>query len=90
MEMNRSMSIDTDFKVVQTQLDLREYERLRRVADEEGLSLKEVLRRAATEFVDRHERHDPTDPFFAGPDPDVEGEDSLSAAETDEYLYGDG
>lgn len=90
MNMRNIMSMDSDGKVVQTRLGTDEYERLRRVADAEGLSLKEALRRAATEFAATHARHDPDDPFFAEmPDEgEVDGED-LTATETESYLYGE-
>ncbi|WP_136688400.1 hypothetical protein [Halorhabdus amylolytica] len=81
------MSTDADAKVVQTQLTEQEYERLRRVADQEGLPLKEVLRLAAIEFSKRQEKHDPDDPFFAGDVPADDDDSSLTAAKTDDYLY---
>ncbi|WP_135664067.1 hypothetical protein [Halorhabdus rudnickae] len=82
------MSTDADAKVVQTRLTEQEYEQLRRVADQEGLPLKEVLRRAAIEFSKRQEKHDPEDPFFAEQVPEVADEESsLTATKTDEYLY---
>jgi len=87
MSIEKDMSIDSDGTVVQTELDDDEYERFRRIADREGLSLKEALRRAATEFASSRERHDPDDPFFVGADDDVDTERELTARKTDEYLY---
>ena len=85
--MRNIMATDADAKVVQTRLTEQEYERLRRVADQEGLPLKEVLRRAAVEFSKRQEKHDPDDPFFAGDVPAADDESSLTATKTDDYLY---
>lgn len=82
--------MDSDETVVQTRLGKDEYERLRRVADAEGLSLKEALRRAATEFTTTHGRHDPDDPFFDEmPDDEATGSEDLTATETESYLYGE-
>jgi hypothetical protein len=86
--MRKGMSSDTGSKVVQTQLDEREYEQLRRVAEQEGLSLKEALRKAAVEFTQQQGNHDPGDPFFAESPPEpTDDEASLTAKHTDEYLY---
>lgn len=82
------MSSDTASKVVQTRLTEQEYEQLRRVAEQEDLPLKEVLRKAAMEFSKRQEKHDPEDPFFSGSVPEsTDDEESLTATKTDEYLY---
>lgn len=86
--MRRSMSIENEEKVVQTRLDESEYEQLRRVAEQEEITLKEALRRAATEFAERKERHDPDDPFFAAESPEsTTGGEELTATKTEEYLY---
>jgi hypothetical protein len=77
-------------KVVQTTLDGEEYEQFRRIADREGLSLKEALRRAAREFTTSHAEHDPDDPFFAGPPAGTaELDDDVTATKTEAYLYGE-
>lgn len=89
MNMRAVMSMDSDEKVVQTRLGKDEYERLRRVADAEGLSLREALRRAATEFTATHGRHDPEDPFFAAIPDDTTDAEELTATETESYLYGE-
>jgi hypothetical protein len=89
MSMNQFMSLETETKVVQTELTEAEYERLVGVADREDLSLKAALREAAREFVDRRGRHNSDDPFFSPPEPsepDTDRED-LTATETDAYLY---
>jgi len=74
-------------KVVQTRMEESLYLRFRRAAKDESISLKEALREAAEEFVERHGRHDPDDPLFAGADEEAEGE-TLTARETEDYLYG--
>lgn len=51
-------------KHVQTALDSDEYESFRRLADEQGLSLKEAMREALAEWVERQRRVDPEDPAF--------------------------
>ncbi|MEM4781563.1 MAG: hypothetical protein QXG03_08400 [Halalkalicoccus sp.] len=61
------MSADSDETVVQTTLPPEEYERLREIAEREGWSLKETLRKATREFADRHLTHDADDPLFATP-----------------------
>jgi hypothetical protein len=90
-DMSIAMAIESETKVVQTELTEQEYERLARVADREDLSLKEALQEAAREFVDRRDRHDPDDPFFASPvapGADAEhGDEDLTATKTDTYLY---
>ena len=62
--MNRSSTND-DTKVVKTELNTTEYARFRRLAQDEGKSLKEMLRPAAAEYIDAHAELDPSDPFFA-------------------------
>lgn len=51
-------------KNVQTELDSGEYERLRELAEEEGISIKEALRRAATDWIDRHDAIAEDDALF--------------------------
>lgn len=89
MYMGKSMSSDSDTKVVQTELPKDEYERLVRVAEREDVPLKEALRDAVRSFTERRDRHDPDDPFFADPPEAADGEADLSATETDSYLYDD-
>lgn len=71
-------------KVVQTELSAEEYEELRELADEEGKSLKELLRDAARAHIRAKRRPDPDDPLFTAPAGNGEATD---AARTDEYLY---
>jgi len=80
--------MSSDEKVVQTKLPQAEYERLRKVADEEGEPLKTVLREAIVAYTDSHVRPDPNDPVFTA-DPPHEDVEAVSAAKTDVYLYGD-
>lgn len=73
-------------KVVQTELDREAYERLRRVADEHGVSLKRAVREAIAMYVQRHLRLTRDDPLFeatAG-----SGDRDTDARDTDEYLAG--
>lgn len=51
-------------KHVQTVLSEDEYERFRRFAREDGLSLKEAGRAALLEWIERQHRPDPRDPAF--------------------------
>ena len=44
--MSGSLSMDPEETIVQTKLDSEEYDRLKRVADDEGFSLEEALKRA--------------------------------------------
>lgn len=83
------MNMSSDEKVVQTTLSRDEYERLRRVAEASDRSLKETLRIAARQFVRDESVPDPDDPFFAH-DPEGSVGETLSAADVDEYLYGEG
>lgn len=62
MGMSETMSSDT--KNVQTELDRGEYARLRELAEAEGLSIKEALRRATTAWIDRHDAMAEDDPLF--------------------------
>jgi len=90
--MSDDMSSDSDEKVVQTRLSTTEYERFRRIADKEGITLKEALRRAVTEYTGTHEEHDIDDPFFRGvPSSGSDGgtDEELTAEATDSYLYAD-
>lgn len=83
----------TDTKVVQTELSESEYERLRRYADEEGISLKEALRRATDAYLEAKDRPDPDDPFFTfheRVDADAVAGPETSARDMDDDLYGDG
>lgn len=82
------MDMSSDEKVVQTTLPREEYELLCRIAEDEDESLKETLRNAATEYVRQQSKPDPDDPFFAYEADGTTGE-QVSAAKTDEYLYGE-
>lgn len=62
MGMSKPMSSDT--KNVQTELDWGEYTRLRELADAEGITIKEALRRATTDWIDRHDAIAEDDPLF--------------------------
>lgn len=62
MDMSEDMSSET--KNVQTELDPGEYARLRELAEAEGLSIKEALRRATTDWIDRHDAIAEDDPLF--------------------------
>ena len=63
MGMPETMSSDT--KNVQTELDRSEYARLRELAEAEGISIKEALRRATTDWIDRRDAIAEDDPLFA-------------------------
>lgn len=89
MDMEVAMDMGTnDETVVQTSLSADEYERFRAIAEREGKTLKEALKEAATEYVATREQPDPDDPFFSY-EPPEDGEGSVTATKTDEYLYGD-
>lgn len=66
---------------------LSEYERLGDLAESEGKPLDEVLREAVRAYADAHAPPDPDDPPFAVEAP-AGGEEGVSAADADEYLYG--
>lgn len=79
-----SSSESRETTVVQTELDSDTYERFRRVAEQEGRSLKATLRSAVTEYVRRHLQYDEDDPLF-----DVTpgtGDRETDARSTDRYL----
>lgn len=80
------MTMSSDEKVVQTTLRREEYDLLCSVAEDEGMSIKETLRDAATQYARARSRPDPDDPLFAY-EPDGSTGESLSATRTDEYLY---
>ncbi|WP_244265049.1 hypothetical protein [Halorhabdus tiamatea] len=84
---SRTMSNDEASAVVQTRLEEGEYERLRRVATENDLSLQDALRKAVREYVNRHGKHDPDDPFFSKPSKDPTADSSITAKKADQYLY---
>lgn len=82
----------SDTKVVQTELPEPEYRRLRQFADEEGISLKEALRRATDAYLEAKDRPDPDDPFFTfheRMDVDAAAGPETDARDMDEDLYGD-
>jgi len=51
-------------KHVQTELDEDEYEAIRQLANERGLSLKAAVREALVDWIDRQRRADPNDRAF--------------------------
>lgn len=55
--------------------------------EEEGVSIKEALRRAAREYVDERARPDPDDPFFSYHEEGVEATETTDAREMDDDLY---
>ena len=57
--------MSSDTKNVQTELDRGEYARLRELAESEGISIKEALRRATSDWIDRHDAVPEDDPLFA-------------------------
>lgn len=81
------MSSDVDdTKVIQTEVPRSEYERLQQLAEQEGYSLKRLLREAAREYGDRHLEYDPDDPLFtAAP---AEGRAETDARDLDDRLAG--
>lgn len=84
--MERNMPTSSDVELVQTELSLEEYERLRSVAEQEGKSLEELLRDAATAYTRSYCELDPGDPLFYYQPDGAAGAD-LSAEKTDEYHY---
>ncbi|WP_231190301.1 ribbon-helix-helix protein, CopG family [Haladaptatus sp. DYF46] len=83
---------NSDTKVVQTELNPAEYARFRRLAQDEGKSLKEALREAAAEYIDAHDEPDPSDPLFAVADEMAELNEArrgepLAPDELDDALY---
>ena len=76
-------------KNVQTELDAGEYTRLRELAEAEGISIKEALRRAATDWIDRHDAISPKDPLFRFHDDfDVPTTGPTDAESIEAELYG--
>lgn len=58
---------------VQTEVPEDEYERLRTVAEERGLSIREALREAAALWLREQDAVDPADPLFSSVDSVREG-----------------
>jgi hypothetical protein len=71
-----------DTKHVQTELTEDEYERFRKFAQEDGLSLKEAGREAVIEWIERQQRADPNDRAFTVLD-ELEAASLPDTAETD-------
>lgn len=69
-------------KHVQTELEDQDYDALRQLADERGLSLKQAVREALVDWIDRQQRADPTDPAFTVLE-DLERDSLPASAETD-------
>lgn len=91
MAMDQRMSSPDvgDEKIVQTALSQEEYRRFARVAEEEGLTIKEAAARALLSFVAERERPDPDDPLvtFHERHEHPDGPPT-SADDVDELLYG--
>lgn len=49
---------------VQTEVPEEDYERLRALADERGLSIREALREATEQWIEDHAAIDPSDPLL--------------------------
>lgn len=81
--------MSSDTKNVQTELDRGEYARLRELADSEGISIKEALRRATTDWIDRHDAVAEDDPLFAFHDDfEVQTSGPTDADSIEAALYG--
>lgn len=74
------MSSDTTH--VQTELSEDEYERFRKFAREQGLTLKEAGHEAVIEWIERQQRADPNDPAFTVLD-ELEASSLPDTADTD-------
>lgn len=71
---------------IQTEVPDEEYERLRQVAEQRGLSIREALREATELWLETQEAIDPDDPLFTAVDrlreeAEPESETTLSAAD---------
>lgn len=69
-------------KHVQTELDEDEYEAIRQLAEERGLSLKAAVHEALVAWIDRQRRADPNDRAFTVLD-ELEADDLPNTAATD-------
>ncbi|MFC7155778.1 hypothetical protein ACFQPA_09955 [Halomarina halobia] len=87
------MSKTKGTKTVQTRLTKGEYETFKRLAEREGLSIKDALREAAEDFIEGRTRVDPDDPMFTFHERTKEtfpdDAEATDAAEMDDDLYGD-
>lgn len=75
-------------KTVQTELATGEYARLRELAEAEGRSIKEALRRATSEWIDTHDAIPAQDPLVTVPDGDevpTSGRSDAEAIEAERY-----
>lgn len=87
MDMFESTSSGT--KNVQTELDGGAYARLRELAEAEGISIKEALRRATVDWIDRHDAIDEDDPLYTFHDGyEVPTAGPRDATSLDAELYG--
>lgn len=81
------MSSDVDdTKIIQTEVPRSEYERLQQLAEQEGYSLKRLLREAAREYGDRHLEYDSDDPLFTATPAD--GTAATDARDLEDRLAG--
>lgn len=83
---------ETDVTVVETELPDAEYERLRAIAEEEGVSIEAAVRRAVRAYAESKGWPDPDDPFFTFHERvDVEAavEEPTDARDMDDDLYGE-
>jgi len=53
---------------IQTEVSDEEYERLRQVADQQGLTIREALQEATALWLEQQEAVDPDDPLFTAVD----------------------
>lgn len=54
----------SEFKNIQTKIDKALYARLKHLTEIEGLSIKEIVKRAITEYLQRREGEVKKDPIF--------------------------
>jgi hypothetical protein len=72
---------------VQTEVPDDEYERLRAIAEERGISIREALREATELWIEQRDAVDPDDPLFSSLDAVREASarrDRVSTSVTDE------
>lgn len=88
-DIGMEQSMSSGAKNVQTELEPGEYTRLRELAEAEGISIKEALRRATTDWIDRHDAISPEDPLFRfHEDYDVPTTGPTNAESIEAELYG--
>lgn len=74
--------MSSNTKHVQTELDEKEYERLREFAEEHELSIKEAGHEALVEWIERQQRADPNDRAFTVLD-ELDADSLPKSADTD-------